>query len=350
MTTLDILSVLIAFTSIILLLSVIVTSLTQLTQATFRLRARNLVVGTAALLKLTRALGGLPSSVAKVDAPALEDLKQAKALLNTVEAGNLAPDKDPNSLTRRLLGPTVSWMDKDTFVRAANAIDEQVSNDAALDGRFRAIEASMEKRFLLRVRWITAAWAIVVALIFQVSTPHYLQELWSNPELRRELEGMAESVLAQGTEAVATFDRYDRVSERALARLTERHPKAAALIEQASGIGTTRGFVIEELRLAVEGSDQRDQIVRDYADLLDEERRLQIDDVANEASRAATSLGAMYVQPFSRGPLFYGSLRNWLGMLITAMLLMLGAPFWFNALKSLVNLRDAMKGRIEKTA
>jgi hypothetical protein len=85
------------------------------------------------------------------------------------------------------------------------------------------------------------------------------------------------------------------------------------MIEEASGIGTTRSFVLEELRLAVEDSPKRDEIVNDYAELLDEERRLQIDNVANEAAEAVTTLGAMYVQPVSRGPLFYKNVRNLAG-------------------------------------
>ena len=42
------------------------------------------------------------------------------------------------------------------------------------------------------------------------------------------------------------------------------------------------------------------------------------------------------------------NLDHWLGMAITAGLLSLGAPFWFNLLKNLTNLRPAVAKLVEK--
>jgi hypothetical protein len=47
-------------------------------------------------------------------------------------------------------------------------------------------------------------------------------------------------------------------------------------------------------------------------------------------------------------PQFAHYLRHLLGVLITAGLLALGAPFWFNLLKNLMNLRPAVANLIEK--
>ena len=52
----DVLGVLIAFISIILLLSIVVTALTQATQATFRVRGRNLLTSVTRLLEATNHL------------------------------------------------------------------------------------------------------------------------------------------------------------------------------------------------------------------------------------------------------------------------------------------------------
>jgi hypothetical protein len=35
--------------------------------------------------------------------------------------------------------------------------------------------------------------------------------------------------------------------------------------------------------------------------------------------------------------------NNWIGVFMTMILLSFGAPFWFNALSNLMNLRDALK-------
>jgi hypothetical protein len=40
-----------------------------------------------------------------------------------------------------------------------------------------------------------------------------------------------------------------------------------------------------------------------------------------------------------------GDSRKWPGMLIAVLLLSLGAPFWYNALKDLLKLRSAIAGK-----
>jgi hypothetical protein len=47
-------------------------------------------------------------------------------------------------------------------------------------------------------------------------------------------------------------------------------------------------------------------------------------------------------------PWFAHYLRHFLGVMITAGLLALGAPFWFNLLKNLMNLRPAVASLVEK--
>ena len=54
----DVLGVLIAFVSIILLLSIVVTGLVQATQAVFRVRGRNLLTSVARFLKTTGRVTG----------------------------------------------------------------------------------------------------------------------------------------------------------------------------------------------------------------------------------------------------------------------------------------------------
>ncbi len=341
---LDVLGVLIAFTLVVLLLSIIVTSLVQITQATLKLRGRNLIVGVAALLRLT---GNATNNAT----PDQADRRDARAILNTLVAGNLRPAGNPQSMLARILGPTVSWIDGPTFIQGANAIGRPVANAAALPAHFKVIEAAMEKRFLFRMRIVAAAWALAVAFVFQVSTPEYLRDLWSKPEMRRQLEEAAAGVLTDATEAMRTFNGYTEASARALDKLSATHPGASGLIEEASGVGTTRPYIVDELRLAVESAPNRDQIVADYERFLDEERLAYADEVAVTAGNAGITLAALRIEPWSGRWEFYRTAagfhwRHFGGVLITAMLLVLGAPFWFNVLKTLTNLRDAMKGRL----
>ena len=74
--------------------------------------------------------------------------------------------------------------------------------------------------------------------------------------------------------------------------------------------------------------------------------RANVDQKIDAVVAAASPLRAMEIEPFKEGWCFYtgcGWAGNWLGMFLTAMALTLGAPFWFNALKTAVILRDTLK-------
>lgn len=77
------------------------------------------------------------------------------------------------------------------------------------------------------------------------------------------------------------------------------------------------------------------------------------------ATKSLTRLGSTataddHLNVWGAGWAFYYSpvrglrLANVLGALVTAALLSLGAPFWFNMLKSLSNLRDALNPKKEE--
>jgi hypothetical protein len=54
------------------------------------------------------------------------------------------------------------------------------------------------------------------------------------------------------------------------------------------------------------------------------------------------------IELWQEGWVFYKSTDNWLGVLLTVILLTLGAPFWYNILCTLVNLKDQLQPKSEK--
>jgi hypothetical protein len=54
-----------------------------------------------------------------------------------------------------------------------------------------------------------------------------------------------------------------------------------------------------------------------------------------------------YPQPWYKPWETFGAREFW-GTLVAAALLSLGAPFWFNALKTLTSLRPILAGKLEK--
>src|SRR5258708_37434374 len=99
----NIVGTLLAFVTIMLMLSLIVTSLVQFTQATLRLRGRNLLFGIGALIKQHAPHAKPPGDKTS---PLRNDphLAVAARVLNKVDA-SLKYLPDPNATSRVLMGP-----------------------------------------------------------------------------------------------------------------------------------------------------------------------------------------------------------------------------------------------------
>ena len=138
----DILGMIIAFSVVMLLLSLVISSLGQATQAILRLRGRNLRFGLATALmdpKESRATG-----TAK---PTGEHKKAASEILNASAAAGLSRVSNPTSVLNRILGPQVSWIESDDLTGSMKLVSESDNSDA-LDGSSGSIEKAV-KRFEL---------------------------------------------------------------------------------------------------------------------------------------------------------------------------------------------------------
>ena len=266
----EIIGVVIGFSVIMLLLSLLVTSLSQATQSVFRLRGRNLRIGLAA---------ALAKSAGKPD---LANRREAADLLNRVDDSILRRQDNPESFLSRCAGPAVSWLDDDSLKKVlrekAKEINESTKSpiDAKTTAktiddvvtRFNGVNKELKNRFKKVMRGISLAWAIVVAAVFQVSTPDLIQQLSTDPALR-----------AQYVSAIPQ---------------TTGDTSAAVDAEQV------------EARLA--------------------------------------ELSRINITPMRNGRSFYTDgykgLANIIGVLLTAILLTLGAPFWYSALETAVRWRD----------
>jgi hypothetical protein len=353
----DILATVIAFISVILLLSIVVTSLVQVSQGLLRLRGRNLMKSVAALLVNARMKENNGANVRP------EERKQARRdatkILNTPAVALTDRVDNPGSWLRYwLAGPKVSWMNAEDLPKAVE--DAKVTMDAdvrkQLAEDFRKSEAHMKKRFLRMTRGWSVAWAIVVAFGFQISAPELYNELASDSERRDLIVADAESLLTYQTESLANLD-YNLVAPTALERLAERHEEHAELIEEASGVGTTLSFVLDELRLALEDVPEREALVTEYGELMDEVSKEIVADNADDLKYAVSQLDRYDIELWPRGRQYYwNDAGNWprmgniIGVLITAIFLSFGGSFWFEQLRKVLALRDTLagKGRGEK--
>ncbi len=272
----DVLGVLIAFISIILLLSIVVTALTQATQATFRVRGRNLLTSVTRLLEATNHLdAGLSRT---------EKRKAAARVLNNGNVATVDKVKKPDGILRRvILGPRTSWVEARELAAAIRHMDSPISSDATtanndmpppappedpLVKEIKRAEPSWCKRFQYFMRLITIGWSLIIAIGFQVSAPSLFASLSQDPARTALILGEQAEVTKIATEALAE-DEYDLVSDEALDELAKQYPAFADDIAQAGNAAPTKAELLQQLLDVLPDVPERPAMVQAYSKLID---------------------------------------------------------------------------------
>jgi|GEM_PF-1721028 len=352
----DTLSVAIAFITVILLLSVIVTALVQATQALLRLRARNLMKGLAELILKAREGTELADDKATAK-------KDASKILNAGSVALIDRVKDPTSFLHYwILGPKVSWLDPGQLPAAiAEQVEDLKEKVEDLKQDFEQAQQMMQKRFQRHIRGWTLLWAVVVAIAYQVSAPALLSRIQENPAVRARIEANAERTLAYAEQAREKLD-YEGAAADALEELKQQYEAkgnqtVAERLEEASGVGVDRDFIVDELALVVEGLPEAGEIVEQYKQLLDEKARDRLRDLREVQQGAEAQLADYGITLWRQGASYYYDNQksdiHWdrlFGVLVTAILLSLGAPFWFARLRDVIQLRDLLAPSATRSA
>ncbi|MCK4790112.1 MAG: hypothetical protein KAV87_40615 [Desulfobacteraceae bacterium] len=407
---LEILGIFIAFSGIMLVLSLLVTALTQAIAHFLSIRAKNLEAGLAELLASAQQQRLSPAFVrAQKDLAAkralrdqvqatLEKLKEAgvadetidtaadnysKALADYKEAEKsvrelqafITPDdqktkgeseiihtakeiaKDilgSNSLMRQgkiswlpRMAPKTSWILKEELEML---LYEQFEKHKELTTEviekamcwFSRMERGLSQRFNVIVRCITFGCALFVAVVFQVSAPDVLKRLSTDPQYRAKVEMETANLVSKYETDYAELISYEDVSTKALEQLQYNHPDLQETLEEVSGIGNTKDDILDELSVVLEDNPQRQSLVFEYESMLDKLHREGYEQAAKMMEESVGTLALFDITPLSQGAGFYCNIQNLLGILMTTVLISLGAPFWFNTLRRLVNLRDTL--------
>ena len=264
------LGILIAFATLMLLYSIVVTSLVQATQAILRLRARNLWRGLTKILESERT------------DPTQDASSNAFKVISMSSSAVFKVVKDPNLFFKKVLAPDVTWLDSSQLLTALERskgeigfTSEQIKN---IVSKFGQTERASSKRFQFWTRMVTIVWAGIIAVYFQLSTPALLTMLSSDDSARQELIAFANGI---------TKDE--------LTEAQKAEAKSMFYLEH----GRSKKFLYYEV-----GSGNNSSVMIVWKDVA--------------------------------------------GVIVTVLLLSLGAPFWFNMLKSVVNLRDALSGDAAK--
>ncbi len=289
------LGILIAFATLMLVFSLLVTSLVQATQSILRLRARNLWRGLTKILEQEN--DQFPSDNA------------FKVLANSAPAV-FSVVKNPGNFIKKFFGPEVSWLDANQLDAALRKCEVtfsegQIDNIVA---QFDATQKTSSKRFQFWVGVLTVVWSVVIVAHFQLSTPELLTRLSADPEYRelliKEAETFAKSELDSGAAKGQVQDAKPKVQTDAEPQDVPKKGSDLATNEQARKDKLEKQAIFYFPR--------------------DPERSFLF------AADSAARLGFKVL--WADVP----------GAVLTVLLLSLGAPFWFNSLKTLVNLKDVL--------
>jgi hypothetical protein len=227
---------------------------------------------------------------------------------------------------------------------------------------FNTIMDRTTERFVIRTRVVTAIFAFGLAFALHIDTPHIVAQLSSNPEVR------AAVVSAALKDAVPHYDelhKMDPLPVEAIRALAKTYPAEAGMLETHTGSRTRaegRAWLAKNVPEAAALRKLLDEYEAQF-DALGQKRvqdlHADYEKVRGWVEASKLELGPdtatycdlkapEFVWPLSRcGPTGV-NLKHLLGMFVSALFLSLGAPFWFNALRNMSNLRPILAGKVDE--
>jgi len=255
---------------------------------------------------------------------------------NLIEAPNLAAGRRLTLLTG---SPALAALRIDS---AVPLLEDTVNSIRAETGKLEAwFNATMDRvsaRFSTYMRLWTVAFAISFALGTGLNTATLLSGLYTNGAFRQAVAGSASQmmdlagrVLPNGPKEVVTQMYTDAVAKA----IADSKAMADAPPSGIDSDSAARAW----LAAHVSDSQQRSAALSGFDQALMSQRAqdaAQLRTIVTKASFDVREFGWQRGQPL--GPQIPG-------VLITAALLSLGAPFWFNMLKQLTNLRPVLANK-----
>jgi hypothetical protein len=221
---------------------------------------------------------------------------------------------------------------------------------------FGSAQDRAEQWFQMHVRIVTIIFAILTAFLLQLDTIDIFRTLRDRPGLVEALVKSAPGFIEQGEKVL---DTSDTVAHRAYLLWSAKHPGFE--LKQVPPSGPYRDAL--QALLAEKGVneakawlDEYDALKADAAKNYMQSRQEMATSLKNDLAKTGFDLVPGSFLGRWDGPNYTSkvSARLWqfwphlLGVLLSAGLLTLGPPFWFNLLKNLMSLRPAVAGLIEK--
>ena len=364
---LDSLDTLIAFVLIMLVVSLVITIAVQMTSAALNLRGLNL-------------LNGLSTTFAAI-APELK--QNTKDLARLILKGPMLSDSFlPN-------WPVISWWRHSSAIRTdevfdaihriatgrrpatdnqkksaqallvALGMDEKTIDDAAVQTAYKKFQywtdicqERVQQWFTMHTRIVTIFFALVFASWLQLDTVDIFKLVSSNRALRDKLVAESNVIASQAEKALGASPNVLQESYEAWRNQSDENVKTAVASIKVEP-NDTREKLTGRIGQALESVGNKETLLRSFNDTVD---RTVADALKKQASDYAAvkadfdNTGFDLFPKNNRGRWgnrWYDGWEGHLwGVIFSVGLLSLGAPFWYNALKSLSSLRSTVAQNI----
>jgi len=218
--------------------------------------------------------------------------------------------------------------------------------------------------FRQRTRWITIGCAVVLPLVFHVDSLQIFRQLTSNPELRTKLVQMADGALDKAAQSLSLAEGSASLASTALQQACTDCPALAtayALRNVPGGLATrTQGVAWLDVKFSEPKDPNHPKMfLAKYHEHFDEIAATQLQGLAQCAKEIKTTLDESKLtifeipdtsEDFWKHYWGWWDGRHFWGTLVTAVFLSLGAPFWYNTLKQLSNLRPAIAQKVDQAS
>jgi hypothetical protein len=295
------------------------------------------------------------------DAPAAQvDVKakdKLKTLLDARVPGGVETVTVAGVLAQQL-GAMFPGQEAQIKVAVQGAFTQVSKLEYQLTQWFDTVMNRLSDIFTRTTRTITVVSSILLVVALHIDSGEILRQIRQSPDLRAKLAAMSDGALLQ---ADKTFDNGERASA-AVAKLKEKYFSNAEVVAALDRVPPHLVRCIDAKNSLTENAAKlanKAALLDDLDTTCQEQTKLAMGESFNEIHelRADLEKSDLRIIPGEIGSIrVFGGWANWftaygvrrhlLGTLVSVLFLSLGAPFWFNALRQMSNLKPAISGKV----
>jgi hypothetical protein len=234
----------------------------------------------------------------------------------------------------------------------SQALSEKRQVEVEIAKWFNTAMDRTTERFILHTRWVTAVAAALVCLFLHIDSLKIFGQLSADKALREQFVQRSATLLDSANEALVlpAGQAAKALASDALKEMKDDLPKelqgkiAEGLITRQQGREWIESAIPED-------TEKQAAAIKSFEQHFNAVSAAHLKALGNAFNRNETILRdtTLTIVPTPNPPVaaYFRDGRHFLGVLMSILLLSLGAPFWFNALKQLTALRPVLAKKVE---